>query len=91
MTTHDAGRAADGPLERPGPPQYADLAERPGPSAAGSPRQADTPGTRRGSGRLLTTAFLRNPRTLVGLAMVAVVVAFCFIGPLLYRTDQQRR
>ncbi|WP_084699994.1 ABC transporter permease [Streptacidiphilus anmyonensis] len=42
----------------------------------------------RGSGRLAVEAFLRNRRALVGLGMVALVAAFCFIGPLLYRTDQ---
>lgn len=30
----------------------------------------------------------RNRRALVGLAVVAVIAAFCFLGPLLYRTDQ---
>ncbi|MFJ9711612.1 ABC transporter permease [Streptomyces sp. NPDC101234] len=42
----------------------------------------------RGSGRLLAAAFVRNRRALVGLGMVAVIAAFCFVGPLLYRTDQ---
>ncbi|TDT98121.1 peptide/nickel transport system permease protein [Streptomyces sp. 846.5] len=42
----------------------------------------------RGSGRLLAEAFVRNRRALVGVGMVAVIAAFCFVGPLLYRTDQ---
>jgi peptide/nickel transport system permease protein len=53
-----------------------------------TPRPVDTPEAPRGSGRLLAEAFVRNRRALVGLAMVAVIAAFCFIGPLLYRTDQ---
>ena len=48
----------------------------------------DIPTVPRGSGRLLVEAFVRNRRALVGLGMVAVIAAFCFIGPLLYRTDQ---
>ena len=42
----------------------------------------------RGSGRLLAAAFAGNRRALVGLGLVAVIAAFCFLGPLLYRTDQ---
>ncbi|MFC4034852.1 ABC transporter permease [Streptomyces polygonati] len=56
-----------------------------GPPHAGTP---GTPGARWGSGRLLAAAFLRNRRALVGIGMVAVIAAFCFLGPLLYRTDQ---
>ncbi|WP_042365388.1 ABC transporter permease [Streptacidiphilus neutrinimicus] len=44
--------------------------------------------TARGSGRLAVQAFLHNRRALFGLGVVAVIAAFCFIGPLLYRTDQ---
>ncbi len=54
----------------------------------GLPPEAGPPRVRPGSGRLLLYAFLRNRRALVGLGMVAVVAAFCFLGPLLYRTDQ---
>jgi peptide/nickel transport system permease protein len=53
-----------------------------------TPRPVDTPEAPRGPGRLRAEAFVRNRRALVGLAMVAVIAAFCFIGPLLYRTDQ---
>lgn len=42
----------------------------------------------RGSGRLAAEAFLRNRRALAGLGVVAVIALFCFLGPLLYRTDQ---
>ncbi|MFC1437616.1 ABC transporter permease [Streptacidiphilus sp. N1-10] len=52
------------------------------------PQPVDAPTVPRGSGRLWAEAFVRNRRALVGLGMVAVIAAFCFIGPLLYRTDQ---
>lgn len=84
MTTHDAGLTAGSP-RRPDPPNHPRPPE--GPSADPLPG-ADVPGTRRGSGRLLATAFLRNPRALVGLGMVVVIAAFCFLGPLLRHTDQ---
>ncbi len=80
MTTHDAEWAAPRPPERPDPLDHSA-------PVAGPPR-AGEPGTRRGSGRLLAAAFLRNPRALVGIGMVVVIAAFCFIGPLLHRTDQ---
>ncbi|TDE08510.1 ABC transporter permease [Jiangella asiatica] len=32
--------------------------------------------------------FLRHPMALVGLAVIAALVAFSFLGPLVYRTDQ---
>ncbi|BBB02175.1 putative peptide ABC transporter permease [Actinacidiphila reveromycinica] len=58
-----------------------------GAGSAGAP-EAGALAVRHGSGRLTAAAFLRNPRALVGLGIVAVVAAFCFVGPLLYRTDQ---
>ncbi len=85
MTTPDAGPSAGRPSLPP------DAAGPPGPFDAGRPPREDAPdatGPRPGSGRLLTTAFLRNPRALAGLAMVAVIAAFCFVGPLLYHTNQ---
>lgn len=62
--------------------------EPPPAPVVGLPPEAGPPRVRPGSGRLLLYAFLRNRRALVGLGMVAVVAAFCFLGPLLYRTDQ---
>ncbi|WP_335982488.1 MULTISPECIES: ABC transporter permease [Streptomycetaceae] len=58
-----------------------------GPAPAPAP-EAGALAVRRGSGRLSAAAFLRDPRALIGLGVVAVVAAFCFLGPLLYRTDQ---
>jgi peptide/nickel transport system permease protein len=78
MTTHDSGPVAAG---TPGPGD----GDRP---AAGPPPEAGGLTARRGSGRLPAAAFLRNRRALAGLGMVAVIAAFCFVGPLLYRTDQ---
>jgi peptide/nickel transport system permease protein len=73
MTTHDTGPADTGPA--------------PAPAPAPAP-EAGALAVRRGSGRLSAAAFLRDPRALIGLGVVAVVAAFCFLGPLLYRTDQ---
>ncbi|MEZ0095072.1 ABC transporter permease [Streptacidiphilus sp. EB129] len=53
-----------------------------------TPEPVDASTASRASGRLSVQAIVRNRRALVGLGMVAVIVAFCFIGPLLYRTDQ---
>ena len=57
------------------------------PLAASGPADPSTATPLR-SGRPLVAAFARNPRALVGLGIVAVIAAFCFVGPLLYRTDQ---
>jgi peptide/nickel transport system permease protein len=38
--------------------------------------------------RMIGRAFLENKMALVGLAMVVAVTLFCFVGPLLYHTDQ---
>ncbi|MFJ2956481.1 ABC transporter permease [Streptomyces sp. NPDC087270] len=104
MTTHDTGPAAAGSPEADPPGGGAKGAGAPqadakgtgapragatetGAKEAGAP-EAGALTVRRGSGRLSAAAFLRNPRALTGLCIVAVVAAFCFIGPLLYRTDQ---
>jgi peptide/nickel transport system permease protein len=57
-------------------------------SEPGSAAEPGLTAASRGSGRLLVAAFARNRRALVGLGLVAVIAAFCFVGPLLYRTDQ---
>ena len=49
---------------------------------------AGDPGTERGSGRLILSAFARNWQARVGVATVIVLALFCFVGPLLYRTNQ---
>lgn len=38
--------------------------------------------------RTLLTGILRNKLTLVGLGLLLVMVAFCFLGPLVYHSDQ---
>ena len=53
-----------------------------------TPEPGGTSSAQRGSGRLLVAAFVRNRRALVGLGLVAVIAALCFLGPLLYRTNQ---
>ncbi len=38
--------------------------------------------------RLIVQTFLENKLAVVGLGLVVVAVVFCFIGPLLYHTNQ---
>ncbi len=38
--------------------------------------------------RMIGRAFLENKMALVGLGLVVAVILFCFVGPLLYHTDQ---
>jgi peptide/nickel transport system permease protein len=40
------------------------------------------------SGRLILASFARNWQARIGLGIVILLVLFCFIGPLLYRTNQ---
>jgi peptide/nickel transport system permease protein len=41
-----------------------------------------------GSGRLILAAFARNRQARIGIAIVLVIVGFCFLGPVFYRTNQ---
>jgi peptide/nickel transport system permease protein len=41
-----------------------------------------------GSGRLILSAFARNRQARAGIGIVVVIVAFCFLGPVFYRTNQ---
>jgi peptide/nickel transport system permease protein len=43
---------------------------------------------RRGSWRLLLATFAENRLAVVGVGLVVLIAAFCFIGPLIYRTNQ---
>jgi len=58
-----------------------------GPPVPDRPAAAGAPAAGRG-GRLSAVTLLRNRRARVGLALIALVVLFCFAGPLFYRTDQ---
>jgi peptide/nickel transport system permease protein len=58
-----------------------------GPPVPDRPAAAGAPAAGRG-GRLTAVTLLRNRRAQVGLALIALVVLFCFAGPLFYRTDQ---
>ncbi|HEX4061491.1 MAG TPA: ABC transporter permease [Streptosporangiaceae bacterium] len=59
----------------------------PGPDEpAGSP--APEVAAARGSWRLMLATFAENPLALAGVGLVVLIVAFCFIGPLLYKTNQ---
>ena len=42
----------------------------------------------RGTARTVLATFARNRPAVAGTALVLLVVLFCFVGPLLYRTDQ---
>jgi peptide/nickel transport system permease protein len=58
-----------------------------GPPAAGA-KPDGGPAAERGSGGLILAAFARNWQARAGLATVIVLVLFCFVGPLIYRTNQ---
>jgi peptide/nickel transport system permease protein len=58
-----------------------------GPLADGT-RPGEDPGAERGSGRLILAAFARNWQARAGVAAVVLLALFCFVGPLLYRTNQ---
>lgn len=73
MATGEAGR---GTLALPEP-------ERPAGAAAGGEAAAA-----RGSWRLMLATFAENRLALTGVGLVVLVAAFCFIGPLIYRTNQ---
>ena len=44
--------------------------------------------TARSGGQLSLAELMRNKRAMSGIGIVAAMAVFCFIGPLLYRTDQ---
>ena len=59
----------------------------PGPDEpAGSP--APQAAAARGSWRLMLATFAENRLALVGAGLVVAIVGFCFIGPLIYKTNQ---
>ena len=41
-----------------------------------------------GTWRMIVRAFAENKMALLGLILVIAIVLFCFIGPLIYHTDQ---
>jgi peptide/nickel transport system permease protein len=43
---------------------------------------------RQGSGRLALAAFARHRQARIGAALVVAITAFCFLGPVFYRTNQ---
>jgi peptide/nickel transport system permease protein len=55
---------------------------------AGGTGLAGGPIAERGSGRLILASFARNWQARIGLGVVILLALFCFIGPLLYRTNQ---
>jgi peptide/nickel transport system permease protein len=62
-----------------------DAAKPPGPAAA---PDAGEVAQRRNAGLLTFSAFVHNRRAMTGVWTVAAVALFCFVGPLVYRTNQ---
>jgi peptide/nickel transport system permease protein len=58
-----------------------------GPLADGARPEGDAVAGR-GSGRLALVAFARNWQAMAGVGTIAALALFCFVGPLLYRTNQ---
>jgi peptide/nickel transport system permease protein len=63
-------------------------ARRPQPGGPPAPGPAQPPGTRRTAGHPALRAFAGHRLGMIGLAAIAVLVLFCFLGPLVYHTDQ---
>jgi peptide/nickel transport system permease protein len=59
----------------------------PGAVGSGTRPEAERPG-QRWSWRLILGAFARNWQAQAGLAVVVLLILFCFAGPLFYRTNQ---
>ncbi len=38
--------------------------------------------------RLIGRVFIENKMAVVGVVIIVLMVLFCFVGPLIYRTDQ---
>ena len=60
----------------------------PGIGAGGAGAPAEPTGQRGGSLRLILATFTENRAAVVGLGLVVLIALFCFVGPLLYRTNQ---
>jgi peptide/nickel transport system permease protein len=80
MAALEAGAGGPGPGA--GGPELASL------DGAGRPPGSEEARARRGSGRLILATFGQNRLAVAGLGLVVLVVLFCFLGPLLYRTNQ---
>jgi peptide/nickel transport system permease protein len=72
MAVHEPGAGA---LAAPGPDEPAGV---PSPEAAAA----------RGSWRLMAATFAENRLAVAGVGLVILVLLFCFVGPLVYRTNQ---
>jgi len=58
--------------------------------AVATAASAGETGASNGIGRLILRGFVKNRLALVGVGIVVLMVLFCFVGPLLYHTDQVR-
>lgn len=59
-----------------------------GDARAALPEHLAESGARARQGDSVLRAFLRNRLGVIGLALIAAIVLFCFAGPLVYHTDQ---
>ena len=60
----------------------------PGPASPAAPDRVGEVTPRAAGGRLTLSAFLHNKRTMSGVGVVVAMGLFCFVGPLLYHTNQ---
>jgi peptide/nickel transport system permease protein len=59
-----------------------------GEESATAPLAGDVPGVRRSTLRRGLEVFGENRLAVIGLGIIVLVVLFCFVGPLIYHTDQ---
>jgi peptide/nickel transport system permease protein len=68
--------------------QYVSLRAPDRPAAATAPDAPQPPAAPSGARRSLLRVFASHRLGLLGLGLIAALAAFCFLGPLLYHTDQ---
>jgi peptide/nickel transport system permease protein len=69
-------------------PTEANPLTEPGAPAGVLPQAGEIGGGRLGGQRLSLADLRRNKRILSGVAVIVLLILFCFLGPLLYRTNQ---
>ena len=66
-------------------PQAVQTGGRPGPAA---PADTERPGVKSSALRMILRTFVDNKLAIAGAAIILLITGFCFIGPLVYHTDQ---
>ena len=66
-------------------PQALPTGARPGPAA---PADTERPGVKSSALRMILRTFVDNKLAIAGAAIILLITGFCFIGPLVYHTDQ---